>query len=159
MADLPSVDPDASAEEKKETILKASKKRKQELDKKQNEILGEIQEEHGGELVETPVNIAGDYTATIKTKLNGELISRMGAVQDRLEAGEEQESLRDIDAAMDEAATILDGIIEESEYDKKLFFNVYDQEGPEALAVLIERVFDAIEKERERKSGNIDGFR
>lgn len=142
-----------------ESIKSGMRERKQELEQEQQEILGEIQEEHGGELIETPVNIAGDYTANIKTKLNGELISRMGAVQDRLEAGEENESLRDIDAAMDEAATILDGIIEEPEYDKKLFFNVYDQEGPESLAAIIEKVFDALEQEQERKQGAVDGFR
>lgn len=142
-----------------ESIKSGMKEKKRELEKEQQEILGEIQEEHGGELIETPVTIAGDYTATVKTKLHGQLISRMGAVQDRLEAGEEQESLRDIDSAMDEAATILDGIIEEAEYDKKLFFSVYDQEGPEALAAIIKKVFSAIKKEQERKAGQIDGFR
>lgn len=146
---------DSNHADKREELISRAKDHRQELQKDQEEILQDIQSEHGGDLIRTPVSITSNHTATVEAKINGQLINRMAAVESSMDSG----SMRSIEQVMDEASDILASLVEESEYDKALFYGVYDREGPDALAAIVEKVFDAIETERERQAGAVEGFR
>lgn len=152
-------DSDFLSEEELETIERTREKRR-EHKAKQQEVLDSISEEHGGELIETPVSLTSDFQATIKTKMNGEVTDSLAYIEDTIESFEEDEGkVRDLSKTADKAATLLGDVIEEPEYNKELFYNVYLQEDLEALGALIEIVFEAIEEEKKRMRGAVDGFR
>lgn len=157
MQDFDPVETEEEYQERRSELIEEAKESKQELEEEQREILEEISSEHGGELVETKANIAGDYVATVKVRLNGKFINRLGAIEEAIDNPEE--SVRDIETVMDEASQLLADIIEEREYDKSLFYGVYEENGPIALGNIIESVFNSIEEEQKRKQGAVSGFR
>lgn len=143
---------DSEYNEKRAELIESGKEHKQEVEQKQAEILDSIQEEHGGDLIETEVEITEEHSATVKTKLNGALINRMSHVEKQLSDIDDGALMTGIERTMDQASAILADAIKEDEYDKSLFYGVYERDGPEALGIIVERVFDAIGEESDTKN-------
>jgi len=143
-------------------LLNETREAKREADERQSEILASIQSEHGGDLIETTFSVTSDHSAPIATKLNGELIDRINHIEssvptDRSEV--DAKDLQNVSMLMDETASLLADIIPDSDFDKTLFYSVYESEGPETLGVIAENAFKAIEREVKRQYGDVDGFR
>lgn len=132
-----------------------------ELHADQQELLDSLDEEHGGDLIETPVTLPGDNLAHIEVVLNGELMNRMGHVDETLATIQDPEpgDLANVERAMDEASAVLADMLAEAKYSKRLFYTVYEKYGPDALGAHIEAVFEAVEQEAKRKAGDAKGFR
>lgn len=153
MQDLPSIDPEASPEAHRETILEAANQRKQQLEEKKQHALDALKSEHGGEVVETNVELGTDLEATIKVKLNGQLLKKMGKVDDHFE------KLSDYDYAAREICNIVAGMLVEEEYDEELFYQLYLDEGEKPLMQVIDSVFGAIREEQKQRREGVDQFR
>jgi len=54
---------------------------------------------------------------------------------------------------------ILGDVIEDDAYTKSTFVEVYESEGLDVLAQLMNKVFSGISEERKRRRGAADGFR
>lgn len=152
---------EAEKEERRDQLVEESRKTRRELESEQEEFLDSLQEEHGGDLVETKTTLPGGNIAHIEVNLNGELMDRMSHMDSKLADLENPGpgDLENIGTAMDEASQILADITVEAKFSKTVFYEVYRRYGPEALGEHIEAVFDAIEKEMKRKQGAVDGFR
>lgn len=164
--DLPDELTDLSEEEKaerRERLLEESRETRRELEAEQEQLLESLDDEHGGDLIETPVTLPGDNLATVECVLNGELMDRMAHVDSMLAALDDSDpqpgSMANIGDAMDEAAAVLADITREPKYSKEVFFEIYRRYGPEALGAHVEAVFGAIDHETERKAGAAKGFR
>jgi len=127
---------------------------------KQDEFLDTVAEEEGAEVLETTCNLVGDYTVPIKAKLDGELMDAMGRIDGRLERlGNEDARAYEISETADEVAQLLADVIDDSEWHKSLFYEVYENEGLRPLGSMLERAFESLKDERERRQGVADGFR
>ncbi len=131
----------------------------QERQEKQQDFLKSISENSDSDLLETKTTLTEGHTVNVSAKLNGELIDKLGALQERLDNAQDNERLYSVSEAADDASQLLNDIVENSEYDKDTFYAVYKMEGIDELGKMIERVFGALEKERERRQGEADGFR
>jgi len=126
----------------------------------QQEFLDTVSEEEGAEVLETQCNLIGEYTVPLRAKLDGELMDRMGAIDARLERLEQEDGRAyEFGETADEVSQLLDDAIDDPEYHKELFYQVYQNEGLEALGALLENVFESLKAERERREGAADGFR
>jgi hypothetical protein len=96
---------------------------------------------------------------TLEARLNGELIDKLGKVQERLENAESDERLYDVTEAADDASQLLADVVVNPEYDKETFYRVYEGLGLEDLGKMLRRAFEALKTERERLSGDAEGFR
>ena len=120
-------------------------------------FLETVAEEEGAETLTTECNLIGEYTVPLEAKLNGEIMDRMEALDDRIQrlsAGEARVS----DTA-DEVAQLLADLIADPEWDKRKFYAAYEREGLDPLGVMLERTFESLKEERERRRGTADGFR
>jgi len=143
-------------------LLRETRESKREADERQSEILASIQSEHGGDLIETTFAVTSDHSAPIATKLNGELIDRITHIENSAPTQGNDvtaKDLQNVSMIMDETASLLADIIPDSDFDKTLFYSVYESEGPETLGEIAERAFQAIEREVKRTHGDVDGFR
>ena len=126
----------------------------------QQEVLSAVAEEDGAEVLETQCNIAGDYTVTLKTKLNGEIMDTISAMDARVERYENGEARAyEVSETADDSAQLLADIIDGPEWDKDTFYEFYKKEGLEPLGEMISRVLNSLQKERERRQGAAEGFR
>lgn len=126
----------------------------------QEAFLETVAEEEGAEVLETECNLIGDYTVPLKAKLSGEIMDRMGALDDRLErlqAGEAR--AYEISETADEVSQLLADVIDSSDWHKEKFYAAYESEGLDPLGVMLERAFESLKAERERRRGTADGFR
>jgi len=95
MTETPTTDSDTEKsddyEQKRAELIERTKERKQSLTEEQDAILDDIQQEHGGELIETTCRITPNHTVGVSVDLNGEFIDRMGEIEDlneRIESGD-----------------------------------------------------------------------
>jgi uncharacterized protein YbjQ (UPF0145 family) len=139
--------------------IEDTRETKREYEERQRDFLESVASESETELLKTQTELVEGHVVGLEAKLNGELIDRLGRVQQRLEAAESDRHLSDVSEAADEASQILADAIVDAEFDKELFYNVYEMEGLTELGTLLSRVFDALQKERERLSGDAEGFR
>lgn len=152
---------EAEAEERAQELQREAAEAGQRLSEEQAELLEDLDDEHGGDRIETEVVLPGGNRGTIECVLNGAIINRMSAIDDQLASLEDPDTgdLRNLEGAMDEAAAVLADITREAKYSKELFYAIYERYGPEALGAHVEASFDAIEREVERKAGEAKGFR
>ena len=127
----------------------------------QEAFLETVAEEEGAEVLETTCNLVGEYTVPLKAQMHGELIDRLSAVHSKgqeIDANPE-ESFHEVSAVADEMCQILADVIDDPEWSKSLFYEVYQDNGFQALEALLESAFNALKQERERMEGAADGFR
>jgi hypothetical protein len=123
-------------------------------------FLDTVAEEEGTEVLETECNLIGEYTVPLKAKLNGELMDQMGHLDSRVERFERGEARGyEISETADEISQLLADVIDDHEWHKRKFYDAYESEGLDPLGVMLERVFEALKQERERREGTADGFR
>lgn len=131
--------------------------------REQQEFLDTVSEEaDGAEVLETQCTLIGDYTVPVAAKLDGNLMDRLGALDARIERFDSEDSdarAYEFSETADEISQILADVIEDTDYHKDLFYEVYQEEGLEPLGEFLETVFEALREERERRSGAADGFR
>lgn len=153
---------DALADEAAE-LIQETNARYEERRREQREFLDTVSEEEGEEVLETKCNIVGEYVVPLRAKLNGEIIDKLGNMQARIqrldEADPEDARVHDYGDAADEAAQILDDVIDDPDYNKQLFYDAYRDEGLLPLGTMLERCFESLQEERERMEGIADGFR
>ena len=126
----------------------------------QSEILDDISEDHGGELIQTKCGITPQHTVDLEVDLNGEFIDAMADIEElteRIERGDKTAS--GTSEVMDKAARLLGDVVEQSEWDKDLFYEVYKQNDPSALGEMFRNVGESIRKERKRKQEGTGSFR
>lgn len=150
---------DALAEEAAE-LIQETNAQYEERRREQEEFLETVAEEEGAEVLETQCNLMGDYTVTLEAKLDGDLMDRMGHMDARVERFENGEARGyEISETADEISQLLADVISDEGWPKSLFYDAYRDNGLEPLGVMLERVFEALEEERDRRSGAADGFR
>jgi len=150
---------DEIAEQAGELILEADEQYQQNR-AEQEAFLETVAQEEGAEVLETTCNLVGDYTVDIKAKLSGDIMDRMGALDDRVEridAGEAR--AYEISETADGVAQLLADVIDDNQYTKELFYTVYESEGMDPLGIMLERTFKSLKAEKERREGVADGFR
>ena len=75
---------DDIAEQAGELILEADEQYQQNK-AEQEAFLETVAQEEGAEVLETTCNLVGEYVVDIKAKLSGDIMDRMGALDDRVE--------------------------------------------------------------------------
>lgn len=154
-------------EERREQLKQAAAQHREKLTEEQTDILDAISDEHGGDVIETTVSITPEHTATVRSKFGGRLLDRMGTIEDRMDRWEAYDDsdphadappISDISHTARDMAALLADLIVEDEYDEDLFYGVYEAENLEALGDLFKRVTEALQRERERQAGAVDGF-
>jgi hypothetical protein len=132
----------------------------QQSQERQQAFLDTVADEEGAEVLETQCNLVTGYTVPLKAKLSGDIMDRMGALEDRLERMEDGDARAyEISETADELSQILADVIDDATWHKSKFYEVYEEEGLQPLGVMIERVFESLRDERERRRGAADGFR
>ena len=126
----------------------------------QEAFLETVAEEEGAEVLETQCNLIGDYTVPLKAKLDGDLMDAMGRIDDRLQRLQgKQGRAYEINETADEVSQLLADVIDDPEWHKSKFYAAYQSEGLDPLGVMLERAFESLKQERERRNGTADGFR
>ena len=126
----------------------------------QEAFLETVAEEEGAEVLETQCNLIGDYTVPLKAKLDGDLMDAMGRIDDRLQRLQgKQGRAYEITETADEVSQLLADVIDDPEWHKSKFYAAYQSEGLDPLGVMLERAFESLKQERERRNGTADGFR
>ena len=126
----------------------------------QEAFLETVAEEEGAEVLETQCNLIGDYTVPLKAKLDGDLMDAMGRIDDRLQRLQgKQGRAYEITETADEVSQLLADVIDDPEWHKSKFYQAYQSEGLDPLGVMLERAFNSLKQERERRNGTADGFR
>ena len=126
----------------------------------QEAFLETVAQEDGAEVLETQCNLIGDYTVPLKAKLDGDLMDAMGRIDDRLQRLQgKQGRAYEITETADEVSQLLADVIDDPEWHKSKFYAAYQSEGLDPLGVMLERAFESLKQERERRNGTADGFR
>lgn len=123
----------------------------------QEEFLDTVADESDVEVLETQCNLIGEYVVPLKAKLNGEVMERMEALDDRmsnLSTGDAR-----VSETADEVSQLLADLIDDPEYNKDLFYKVYLQNDLGELNGLLDTAFKSLKTERKRRRGTADGFR
>jgi len=143
-----------------EELVEETNERYEEAQERKAEFLETVKDDSDEEVVETTCNLVGDMVVNIRAKRNGDLIDRMGHIEETLEAVEqEEEGTYRISEVADEASQLLADIVQDKGLDKEAFYTAYREEGIDELGKMIETVFESVEKEVEKKRGAADGFR
>jgi hypothetical protein len=143
-----------------EELIEETNERYEAAQERKEEFLETVKDDSDEEVVETSCNLVGDMVVDIRAKRNGELIDRMGHIEETLEAVEaEEEGTYRISEVADEASQLLADTVQDSGLDKEAFYIAYSEEGIDELGKMIENVFESIEKEVEKQRGSADGFR
>jgi hypothetical protein len=154
------MDKDAQLDDLAQELVEDTQDKYEETQAAQAEFLESVAEESGAEVLETQCNLIGEYTVPLRAKLSGDIMDRMGALEDRLERMQSGEAAAyEVGETADSIAQILADIIDDPEWHKRKFYAAYEAEGLEPLGVMTERVFEALRDERERRQGAADGFR
>ena len=126
----------------------------------QEAFLETVAQEEGAEVLETQCNLIGDYTVPLKAKLDGDLMDAMGRIDDRLQRLQgKQGRAYEITETAEEVSQLLADVIDDPEWHKSKFYAAYQSEGLDPLGVMLERAFNSLKQERERRNGTADGFR
>ena len=148
------------ADQKALELVESAKEKHQERQREQREFLDAIADESEAEIIEATAKLAEGFTVGVSAKRNGELMDRMGHIEEKLEYVEDEgHGTYKISEAADDASQLLDDLVDDNSLDKETFYRVYRSEGLETLGTLLERAFDAIETEVGRRQGTADGFR
>jgi len=155
----PETKQDQLAEDAADLILEADDQLRQNR-QEQQEFLDTVAEEEGAEVLETSCNLIGDYTVDLRAQLNGELMDKMGRIDDRLERIQSNDARAyEISDTADEVSQLLADVIDDSEWRKDTFYQAYRENGLDPLGVMLERAFESLKAEKERREGTADGFR
>ncbi len=139
--------------------IEETKQSYQERQQKQDEFLETLSEQTEVDVVETKVEIAEGITVPVNVELTGELTDRLAEIESLTENIEEQKSVKDIPETVDRACQLLADCIDDPAYDKATFYKAYRANNDEAIAKMLRRVFEGVEREQERARGDADGFR
>lgn len=143
-----------------EDLIEETQERHEEKQESIEQFHEAVKEESDTDILETKCNIVGDIIVDVSAKKNGELIDKMGQIEERLEYVDENEvGTYKITQAAEDAATLLDDVVDDPELTKQEFYKVYRSEGLEELGKILESVFESIQNEGERQQGAADGFR
>jgi hypothetical protein len=143
-----------------EDLVAQAESKYEETQQAQQEFLESVAEESGAEILETECNLIAEYTVPLKAKLTGDIMDRMGVLEDRLERMQAGDAAAyEVSETADDISQILADIIDDPDWHKSKFYAAYEQEGLAPLGVMIERVFESLKQERERRKGAADGFR
>ena len=154
----PETKQDQLAEDAADLILEADDQLRQNR-QEQQEFLDTVAEEEGAEVLETSCNLIGDYTVDLRAQLNGELMDKMGRIDDRLERIQSNDARAyEISDTADEVSQLLADVIDDSEWRKDTFYQAYRENGLDPLGVMLERAFESLKTEKERREGTADGF-
>jgi hypothetical protein len=137
----------------------AARETHEERKQTQRAFLDAVSSDSESERLETQTELAEGIVVPLEAKLNGEVIDTLGSVQERLENAEEDGRLYQISDAVDDACQLLADIIADPAYNKEVFHDVYKKEGAADIAKMLRRSFEALQQERERLSGDAEGFR
>lgn len=155
----PDIDPD-EADQFAADLARQTEQKWQQSKEEQEEFLQTVSEEEGAEVLETTCNLIGDYTVPLRAKLDGELMDTMGRIDDRLERVEAGNARAyEIGETADEVSRLLADVIDDAEWHKDTFYKAYENEGIDALGVMLRRAFESLKDEKERRQGTADGFR
>jgi len=150
---------DQDPDERRKELIKKTRARHEEAQEEIEEFHEAISEESDAEVLETKYNVAGDIVIDVSAKQNGELMDRMGAVEQKLERVEQEEAgVYRVTEAAEEAAQIMADLTDNPEYTKDVWYEVYRTEGLEELGKKLRGAFEAIQNEGERLRGAADGF-
>jgi len=150
---------DALADEAAELIRETNEKYEQNREE-QAAFLDTVAEEEGATELETECNLIGDYTVTLRAKLNGDVIDRLGQIDARLERVQSGDApAYEISEVADDVSQVLADVIDGDSWTKARFYEAYRAEGVDPLGVMLKRVFESLQEERERREGTADGFR
>ena len=150
---------DELADEAADLILEAEENLQQNR-AEQEAFLETVKEEEGAEVLETTCTLIGEYTVDLRATLDGELMDQMGhldAKVERLQGGDAR--AYEISETADDISQLLADVIDDSGWTKGRFYEAYEAEGLNPLGVMLERAFEALKAERERREGVADGFR
>ncbi len=154
------MDEDARLDDLAQELVEDTQDKYEQTQAAQQEILDDLANESGAMVLETQCTIAGDHTVPLKTKLSGDIMDTMGQMDARLERFETGEARAyEISDTADIIAQMLADIIDDPAWNKETFYGFYEQEGLQGLGVMLERVFDALTTERDRRQGAAEGFR
>lgn len=145
----------------REALIEETKEIQQEREQERQAFVNDLRSESDAEVIETPVTLFGDYTATVECKLSGEVLQRIEYIDENMpdEEGFERGDPAKLNRVADQLCILLDDMLAEATYDHETFDEVYQLEGWDPLITVWEKVGDAIEKEQERRRGSADGFR
>jgi len=159
MSEEPDTIDDDLADQAGELILEAEEQLQQNR-AEQQAFLETVAEEEGAEVLETECNLIGDYTVTLRAKLNGDVIDRLGQIDARLERVQSGDApAYEISEVADDVSQVLADVIDGDSWTKARFYSAYRAEGVDPLGVMLKRVFESLQEERERREGTADGFR
>lgn len=141
-------------------LAKQTDQKFQQSQEEQEEFLDTVAEEEGAEILETTCNLVGEYTVPLRAKLNGDLMDAMGRIDARLERLEGEEGRAyEISETADDVCQLLEDVIDDPEWHKSKFYAAYESEGLKPIGTMLERAFESLKAERERRRGAADGFR
>jgi len=150
---------DDLADEAGELILEANEQLEQRR-AEQEAFLETVAEEKDVEVLETPCNILGDYTVTVRAELNGHLMDRIGDLMQQLEAARSGDlPMYESGNLAEDISDLLADVIVDDGWTANRFYAAYEQTTLEALGEMLVTAFTALSEERERRSGAADGFR
>jgi glutaredoxin 2 len=129
----------------------------QEKKAEQEAFLDAVAEESDVEILETKCNLIGDFVVPVRAKLSGEVMERMEALDERMQKLDTGDAR--VSETADEVSQLLADLIDDPEYNKQLFYDVYRKNNLNELSGLLETVFTALKEERKRRRGAADGFR
>jgi len=154
------MDEDARLDDLAQELVEDTQDKYEETQAAQAEFLESVAEESGAEVLETQCNLIGEYSVPLRAKLSGDIMDRMGALEDRLERMESGNAAAyEVGETADEISQILADIIDDPEWHKSKFYKAYEAEGLAPLGVMTERVFESLKDERDRRRGTANGFR
>ncbi len=131
----------------------------QERQQKQSEFLDTLGEQTDVDVVETQVQLAEGIMVPVRVELTGELTDRLAEIESLTENIENTQSVQDVPETVDRACQLLADCINDSAYDKNTFYKAYRANNDKAIAKMLRRVFEAVEREQKRQKGDADGFR
>ena len=122
-------------------------------------FLDAVAADEGAEVLETTCTIKG-HTVPVSARLSGEIMDRMGAIDNRLERIENENSRAyEYSELADEVCQLLADVTDDPALTKQEFYRTYERHNIPPLGVVLERVFESLKQERERQEGAADGFR
>lgn len=146
--------------DRQKELLEKTNERYEEQQEQIEKFHEAVKSESDAEVIETETNLVGEIVVPVSAKQNGDLIDRMGAIEERLERVErENRGTYEITDAAEDASQLLADVVDEPGLDKQEFYKVYRSEGLEELGKMLETAFGAIQTEAERRAGAVDGFR
>jgi len=88
------------------------------------------------------------------------VIDRLGQIDARLERVQSGDApAYEISEVADDVSQVLADVIDGDSWTKQRFYEAYRAEGVDPLGVMLKRVFESLQEERERMEGSADGFR